>query len=111
MVNLVDPVYGYYEWGPSNIQPSLGQFILKERREYVEMWSVSIHSKSRNKGYGQTMIREAVQIARKKYLDKPLKLYVEKKNARAIHVYEKCGFKITGNYAGNVWTMTYMPTE
>ena len=113
MVNLVDPIYGYYEWRPSDTHPYIGQFILKERRDYMEIWSVSISSENRGKGYGQKMIGEAINIARQKSLSKPLKLYVEKNNSRAIHVYEKCGFKTTGNYAGKVgaWTMTYMPTE
>lgn len=83
----------------------VGSFDMWDRNGHLEIWSFGIYREHRGKGLGQQMMREAIKIAN----GNKLVLYVEKDNARAIHVYEKCGFKITGRYMRDTaWVMTYI---
>ena len=54
---------------------------------------ITIHDDYQNIGLGTAMVNHLLDIARKKGLKK-VYLLVNTNNARAIHVYEKCGFRI-----------------
>lgn len=54
---------------------------------------ITVHDDYQNRGLGTAMINHSLGTARKKRLKK-FYLLVNTENARAIHVYEKCGFKI-----------------
>jgi RimJ/RimL family protein N-acetyltransferase len=54
---------------------------------------ITVHDDYQNMGLGTAMINHLLDIAQKKGLKK-VHLCVNTDNARAIHVYEKCGFQI-----------------
>lgn len=56
-------------------------------------FGITVHDDYQSRGLGSYMIQHLLEIARKKGLKK-IYLRVDTKNVRAIHVYEKCGFKI-----------------
>ncbi len=49
---------------------------------------------NRGKGIGIDAIKKAIQISKDRMAFKHVKLNVRKNNHRAIHCYEKCGFRI-----------------
>ena len=92
----------------------MGSFYLKElsrnmfsKVPVAELWCFGIYGQHRGQGYGQKMLREAIELAG----DKTLMLYVHKDNEIAIHVYEKAGFKIVGELGTMVWAMVYSGNE
>ena len=86
----------------------IGSFDLYDRGGHLEIWSFGIYGKYRGRGFGQQMMREAIEIAK----NRKIVLYVLKENKPAIHVYEKCGFKISGKYmCDTAWVMTYVGDE
>jgi RimJ/RimL family protein N-acetyltransferase len=54
---------------------------------------ITVHDDVQNQGLGVHMIRHLLELARKKNLKK-VYLRVHTENSRALHVYEKCGFRI-----------------
>lgn len=56
-------------------------------------FGITVHDDFQNKGLGTALTKYVIEIARKKKLKK-VSLTVITENKRAIHVYEKCGFKI-----------------
>jgi len=56
-------------------------------------FGITVHDSFQNKGLGTTLTKYMLEIARRKGLRKVL-LKVITENSRAIHVYEKCGFKV-----------------
>jgi putative acetyltransferase len=54
---------------------------------------ITVHDDYQNRGLGTIMINHLLNTARQKALKK-VYLLVNADNSRAIHVYEKCGFKI-----------------
>ena len=54
---------------------------------------ITVHDDYQNLGLGTAMVNHLIEIARKKELKKVF-LRVNTQNARAIHVYEKCGLQI-----------------
>lgn len=54
---------------------------------------ITVHDDYQNRGLGKQMIEHLLEIAHLKGLKK-IYLRVDTENIRAIHVYEKCGFKI-----------------
>jgi len=55
-------------------------------------FGITVHDRFQNKGLGTALTKYMLEIARKKGLRK-VTLKVITENSRAIHVYEKCGFK------------------
>ncbi|MEA2089201.1 MAG: GNAT family protein [Thermoproteota archaeon] len=53
---------------------------------------IAVHDDYQNRGLGAALTRFILEIARKKGLKK-VYLRVSRGNKRAVHVYEKCGFK------------------
>ena len=99
---------GRYKWksGEEYFDPrndSMGSFDLIDYGSRLEIWSFGIFGKYRGRGYGQQMLKEAIELAG----DKKLMLYVEKDNDIALHIYEKAGFQIIGNYGNVAWAMVY----
>ena len=54
---------------------------------------MTVHDDYHNQGLGTVMVQHLLAIALKKGLKK-VYLRVDTENSRAIHVYEKCGFRI-----------------
>lgn len=74
----------------------------------IELWCFGIYGEYRGKGYGQQLLQEVIQRNQKKVII----LYVHKTNARAIHIYEKLGFSIIGEYMeGTAWEMRIYPQK
>lgn len=53
---------------------------------------ITIHDEYQDQGLGTAMIKHLLEIAQKKRLKK-IYLRVDTENRRALHAYEKCGFK------------------
>jgi len=68
-------------------------FLEAETFKHKANFGVTVHDHFQNKGLGTALTRHMLEIARKKGLQK-VSLKVITENDRAIHVYEKCGFKI-----------------
>lgn len=73
----------------------ISYFKLCENNDNFTIWCLSTKPRYRNKGNAERMLREFIEQFN---FSKPLILYVEKTNEIAIHLYEKVGFKITGEY-------------
>lgn len=71
---------------------SLSFHSLEAVRHKAEL-GLTVHDDYQNQGLGTCMIKHLLEIAHLKGLKK-IYLRVDTKNVRAIHVYEKCGFKI-----------------
>lgn len=74
----------------------------------LELWSVLIFDKFQKQGYGTLMLKRIIKKYKKNEL--PLVLYVYKTNKIAIHLYEKLGFQIIGEYTeayDPAWAMQY----
>ena len=99
-------ICGRYKFKANNSDRDyIGSFDLWDRGNRLEIWSFGIYREHRGNGFGQQMLREAIEVAR----GHKLVLYVDKDNARAIHIYKKCGFEITGRYmCDTAWVMTYI---
>ena len=92
----------------------MGSFYLKDmsrnmfsKGPVAEIWSFGIYGRYRCQGYGQKMLREAIELAG----DKALMLYVHKDNEIAIHVYKKAGFQVVGKLGTLAWAMAYSGNE
>ena len=68
-------------------------FYSSEANKHKSELGITVHDDYQNLGLGTIMIGHLLDIARKKDLKKVF-LLVNTINSRAIHVYEKCGFKI-----------------
>jgi len=68
-------------------------FHSQEAVRHKAEFGITIHDDYQNQGLGTLMIKHLLEIAQKKGLKK-IYLRVHTENRRAIHVYEKCGFKI-----------------
>ena len=74
----------------------------------IELWCFGIYGEYRGKGYGQHLLQEVIQ----RNQEKVIILYVHKTNVRAIHIYEKLGFSIAGEYMeGTAWEMRIYPQK
>ena len=108
---LIETRKCHYEWFNDQICSSkpLGGFDLFQHKNPKDgpfyLWSFGIYEvHDRMNGYGQKMLKEALTLAN----GHPVILYVHKKNPVAIHVYEKAGFRIVGEYMGKeAWTMQH----
>ena len=68
-------------------------FHLTEANRHKAELGITVHDDYQNLGLGTFLICHLLDIARKRGLKK-VYLLVSTANSRAIHVYEKCGFKI-----------------
>jgi ribosomal protein S18 acetylase RimI-like enzyme len=81
--------YMFYLDSPRN---KMGSFALElGDKEVASIWNVWIDIREHNKGYGQQLMKEAIQTV-KELGRKKLWLTVDKDNAPARHIYEKLGF-------------------
>lgn len=104
---------GEYRWkNNEDDKDYMGSFLLRDvpnnkhvAYPVVELWSFGIYHPYRGKGYGQKMLREAIELAG----EKPMMLYVAKNNVRAIHIYKKAGFEVVGEHNGYAWAMLIRP--
>lgn len=70
------------------------------------LFDVMIYNQFQNNGYGTLMIKELI-----KSYKKPLSLYVDKSNKKAIHIYKKLGFKTISHDCEDEFKMQYIPDE
>ena len=82
-----------------------GKFDVRECADKFEIWSLKIFPRYRNKGYATCMLTEFLQQFKS---EKPLVLYVYKRNEIAIKLYKKVGFVIIDDYGADAYTMQYM---
>jgi len=68
-------------------------FCEAEAFKHKAEFGITVHDRFQNKGLGTALTNYMIEIARKKGLRK-VYLKVITENTRAIHVYEKCGFKV-----------------
>lgn len=107
MVRLYCESGGYYWLKDTETKDYLARCQVTGRRDILEIWSVHVFEEFRRMGYATMMLKRVIN----KYLNdsRPLRLYVYKDNTVAIHLYEKLGFEIIGEYGSNAWTMQYKP--
>ena len=101
MLTYENHYYSFYEGGCH-----IGQCACRPSRyleNAVELWCFGIYGEYRGKGLGQQFLREIIEHN----AGRVIVLFVEKTNARAIHIYKKAGFKIVGEYRGGsyAWEM------
>ena len=80
------------------------KFDLVERDDKFEIWSLGVMERYRRKGYATQMLTEFLSQFSS---EKPLYLYVYTANKIAIHLYEKVGFTIVGDYGKGAYTMQF----
>lgn len=81
--------------GGASIEPRRG------RESHVAVYGVFIKDGFRDLGIGTALNRALIEIARKRDF-KIMELVVFGSNARAVHVYEKCGFREAGRIKGGI---------
>ena len=114
MVSLRPGTDNYYMFQANADSPDMGQFALVDeiadqgRNHAIKLVAFGIYGVYRGKGYGQQMLREAIEEANRIRGNRRLFLWVMRNNTKAIHIYEKHGFKITDECGQNAWEMTYV---
>jgi RimJ/RimL family protein N-acetyltransferase len=94
MIYLVAKVEGEVVGGAS-MHPQI------DKRAHVAEFGIFICSGYRNLGLGTAMIKEFIEIAKKRGFE-ILQLSVFANNNRALNVYKKCGFKEIGNLSRDI---------
>ena len=79
------PAYSFY-----HNDCKVGQFKIVNRDDCREIWCFEIYGEFRGMGLGQQMLKELIEM----FSDMPLELGCGKKNEKALHIYQKYGFKI-----------------
>ena len=111
MLVLEDYKYGQYvTYKKSENGHRISYFKLCENNDNFAIWNLGTKPRYRHKGNAEQMLREFLEQFD---FSKPLILYVEKTNEIAIHLYEKVGFKITGDYPRGdyAYEMKYCGTQ
>jgi RimJ/RimL family protein N-acetyltransferase len=72
-----------------------------EKRKHVADFGISLRESYRNVGLGTILIKEFIEIAKKQGIE-ILQLSVYATNQRALHVYEKCGYKECGRLTRDI---------
>lgn len=108
LINKHGAHYEYFdEHNPTN--KPIGSFDLfghkNEPTRPLYLWSFGvIETENRLRGYGQKMLNEIIALAD----GKPIRLYVQRSNVIALHIYQKVGFRIIGKYMGDeAWVMQH----
>jgi ribosomal protein S18 acetylase RimI-like enzyme len=109
-VNMIEclrqSAYGRsFAYKPNPNDDIIGRFDLKEKDAKLEIWSLYITKQFQNQGHATRMLTEFLEKFKS---DKILVLYVLHNNAIAIHLYEKMGFVIVGDYGDYAYEMQYM---
>lgn len=74
------------------------------------LYSVRINEKHQGKGYGQRMIAQLIAWVKRHKPEGITRIWLDTVNPIALHVYEKCGFKIIKrerSYSYTKWEMEY----
>ena len=71
------------------------------KEAHVAQFCVFIHKGFRDLGLGTILTKELIEVAEKSGLES-VQLFTFSTNKRAIHVYEKCGFKICGKLTRDI---------
>lgn len=103
-ITLYNSLYRMYLNG--TVIGSISKNPSRSIKNAIELWCFGIYGEYRGKGYGQQLLQEVIRRNQKKVII----LYVYKSNAKAIHIYEKLGFSIAGEYKeGTAWEMRIYP--
>ena len=78
----------------------MGQFQLREFDDFVELWCFGLEKRFRGKGYAIKMLKDAMSLAN----NKKMRLFVNKDNEIAKHIYQKAGFEVVRE-ANSIITM------
>ena len=73
----------------------VGYINLKEKESDVVL-GVGVHPDMCGKGYGQTIVKLAIELSKVVFGEKPIYMEVRSWNTRAVKCYEKAGFHIIG---------------
>lgn len=96
-----DPHRSYYlfTYGEEDTgcQEPVGSLRLDHGDETIGIFAVDILPGYQGRGYGRQMLEEAIRIIRS-YSQKPIFLFVNIENTRAIKLYQSCGFAIKTIY-------------
>ena len=94
---------GTYWLRDTTTKDTIGRCMVWDKKDFYEIWSVRIAEEFQRQGFATLMLKRII----KKFKNKPLRLYVYKSNNIAIHLYEKLGFKIIGEYekVPSAWIM------
>jgi len=69
------------------------EFKLMERQDYLELFSIAIHSQWRGQGLGSAIIEDLIEFAREQKKYKGIQLQVDHKTkAKLVPFYESFGF-------------------
>jgi putative acetyltransferase len=92
---LLDEILYVYE--EDNVSKGMFKFTPKQHRSshIVSLGGVAIHPLFSGKGYGQRMLNEIILLGKERGFIR-MELGVSTINAKAIHLYEKAGFKKEG---------------
>lgn len=72
-----------------------------DKHAHIASYGIFIHKNYRNLGLGTTLTKELIEIAKTRGLE-ILQLSVYSTNKRAVHVYQKCGFKEAGRLKNGI---------
>jgi ribosomal protein S18 acetylase RimI-like enzyme len=87
-----------YEFLNDNL--SIGSFDVIMRNDGVkEIWCFGIKETYRNQGFGQQMLKECLDMLSNSIVE----LGCLKNNHRALHIYQKFGFKIVADRGDHYW--------
>jgi L-amino acid N-acyltransferase YncA len=75
--------------------------VLKGKQAHVAQFAIYIAKSFRNRGLGTILINELIDVARKSGVE-TIQISAFSTNKRAIHVYQKCGFKKCGKLSRDV---------
>lgn len=76
-------------------------FGFDEEEDFYELCRIMIAKEHQNKGYGTEAIKMIIEEMKKRFGCKEIYLSTDPQNARGIHVYEKVGFRATGEIVDN----------
>lgn len=74
----------------------------------IRLYSVRITEKYQGRGYGKRMIAQLIAWVKRHRPEGITRIWLDTSNPIALHVYEKCGFKIIKNECNYTkWEMEY----
>jgi ribosomal protein S18 acetylase RimI-like enzyme len=93
-LECLHPAYSFY-----HNDCKVGQFKIVNRDNHREIWCLEIFGEFRGMGLGQQMLKELVEM----FSDMALELGCGKNNKKALHIYQKFGFKIIKDSCYYYW--------
>ncbi|WP_102275364.1 GNAT family N-acetyltransferase [Cytobacillus massiliigabonensis] len=99
VINEKDQLFGFFCIG-SSAQVPIGSEYGAYTEDHIDI-GLGMKPEFTGKGYGDSFFTYILEYIKKTYNDKNIRLTVAKFNHRAIHLYEKLGFKRRAEFANN----------